>query len=225
MDDFVTWARQRPLFTVNEAARATDITRPSLREKLSRLARRGDLIRVERGKYTAHEDPLIFATYIETPSFISLWSGLRYYDVTTQQPNTVQVIVPDGRTDLETVEFYSSSDMFGFGKRRYRDFDIFVADEERLVLDCLARKAVPVSELSELITMIDIDTATDYAERLGRNAVKKRLGYLLEEIRGTVVADLRPQDRNYPVLDLTGPRNGETDPRWRLTVNTDVIES
>jgi predicted transcriptional regulator of viral defense system len=196
--------------------------RPTLRETLSRAVKRGDLIRVERGKYTAHADPMIYASYIETPSYLSLWSGLRYYDVTTQQPSRVQVITSRNREDLESVEFFSSRSLFGFGKRRYADFEIFVADPERLLLDCLERKAVPVEELSELVETVDVDTAIEYATQLGMASVKKRLGYLLETVRGESFDALQVEDRNYPRLDLTRPENGETDSKWRLKVNTNV---
>lgn len=221
--DLVEWAADRPTFTVNEAERVTGLTRASLREKLSRLAKRGELNRIERGRYTVHDDPLIFATHIETPSFLSLWSGLRFYDLTTQQPTRVQVIAATNRGDLADIDFYYSSDMFGFGRERYAGFDVFVADEERLLLDCLARDRVPVSEVRDLVSMVDVETVTRYADRFDSTAVKKRLGYLLDVVRGESVAELRIRDRNYPVLDLTRSDEGTTNARWRLRVNTDVI--
>lgn len=222
MTDLRDWAADQPLFGLNEAQRATGMKRPTLRETLSRAVKRGSLIRVERGKYTAHADPMIYASHIETPSYLSLWSGLRYYDVTTQQPARVQVITARNRKDLASVEFFRSRTLFGFGKRRYADFEIFVADPERLLLDCLARKAVPVEELSDLVEIVDIDTSVEYAAQLGTASVKKRLGYLLEAVRGESIQALQVDDRNYPRLDLTRPANGETDSKWRLEVNTNV---
>lgn len=223
MTGLLEWAAGRPLFTVNEAERALGMERPSLREKLSRLSRRGDLKRIERGKYTVHDDPTIYATYVEVPSYISLWSGLRFYDVTTQQPTRVQVIAATSRSDLESVAFYYSSDMFGFGKRRYREFEVFVADRERLLVDCLARREVSVADAVELVRAVDTSKTVEYAERLDRNAVKKRLGYLFERVRGETVEAFRVRDRNYPALDLAGPKEGTPDADWRLTVNTDVV--
>lgn len=223
MTELLAWANDRPLFTLNDAQRALGMKRASLREKLSRLAHRGDIDRIERGKYTVHDDPMIYATYIETPSFTSLWTALRYYDLTTQQPTEVQVMTPTSRTDLSKVAFYQTSRVFGFGRRRYDGFEIFIADEERLLVDCLSRKQVSVADLSELLEAVDPERAVAYAERFGSNAVKKRLGYLLEQVRGMVVEDLRVSDRNYPLLDLSGPDEGEPDSRWRLRVNADVV--
>lgn len=223
MNELLAWAGDRPLFTLNDAERVLDVKRPSLREKLSRMARRGELYRIERGKYTVHDDPMIYATYVETPSYVSLWSGLRFYDLTTQQPTRVQVIAATNRDDLRDIEFHYSSDMFGFGKERYDGFDVFVAEEERLLVDCLARKQVPVSALTDLVDIVDTETAVAYAQRLGRNSVKKRMGYLFEHVRGISIDELRVQDRNYPRLDLTHPDDGRKDAKWRLTVNTDVV--
>lgn len=72
MDELLAWAEDHPLFTVNEAERATGMRRASLREKLSRMARRGELRRIERGQYTVQEDPMSYATYVELPSYLSL---------------------------------------------------------------------------------------------------------------------------------------------------------
>lgn len=223
MTELLAWASDRPLFTVNDAQRALGMKRASLREKLSRLARRGELNRIERGKYTVHDDPLIYATYIETPSYASLWTALRYYDLTTQQPTKVQVMTPISRPDLPEVNFFQTNQVFGFGRQRYDGFEIFVVDRERLLVDCLSRKQVSVADLSELLKAIDPERTAAYAERFGSNAVKKRLGYLLEQVRGIVVEDLQVSDRNYPLLDLTGPDAGEPDSRWRLRVNTDAL--
>lgn len=222
MVELVEWATDRSMFTLNDAERVLGMERASLREKLSRMARRGEVQRIERGKYTVHNDPMIYATYVETPSYITLWSALRYYDLTTQQPTQVQVMTATNRDDLDDIEFYQSGRMFGFGRRRYDGHEIFVADKERLLLDCLSRKQVSVADLTDLLEEIDPELATEYATRFGENVVKKRVGYLLESVRGVSVESLRVSDRNYPVLDLTGPDTGEPDPRWRVTVNADV---
>lgn len=132
------------------------------------------------------------------------------------------MITADSRPGVEHVEFYASKQLFGFGRRRYRTFEIFVADPERLLIDCVARDAVPVSALDELVATVDPDRAVEYAQRFDRKAVMKRVGYLLETQRGVHREELRVADRNYPVLDRTGPSTGEKNARWRLTVNANA---
>ena len=222
MVDLLEWAADRPLFTLNDAARAVDLTRGSLQERLSRMTKRGDLYRVERGKYTIHEDSVIYATYVETPSYLTLWSGLRFYDLTTQLPTQTQVMTAQARRDLDQIQFFASSNLFGFGRHRYEGFEIFVADPERLLLDCLSRKGVPVSALHELIETVEPTKCVEYADRFGRNAVTKRVGYLLEHWRDVREEELLVKDRNYPPLDLNAPCDGTVDTEWRLEVNVDV---
>jgi predicted transcriptional regulator of viral defense system len=185
--------------------------------------KKGDLKRVERGKYTAHSDPLIYATHVEKPSYISLWSGLRFYDLTPQQPTKVQVVSSSNRNNLEDIEFYYSRDIFGFEKRNYRGLEITVAEKEKLLIDILSYGKVPVSELEELVKIIDVNKTVKYCEKLGKSSVKKRTGFLIDKILGKKVKELKIDDRNYPSLDLTNPEEGKKNSEWRLKVNTDAF--
>lgn len=222
MHELTSWAADRPLFRVTDAQRHVELTPQSLHQTLHRLVDRGELHRLERGVYTAHDDPLIYATHIETPSFLSLWSGLRFYDLTTQQPTTLQVLVARARPALDKIRFYQTRALFGYGRHHYQGFEVFVADRERLLVDCLARPEVPVGALAELLAEVAVDRTITYAQRYGQAAVQKRVGYLLERHRGVDVTALRVDDRNYPPLDLAGPAKGPTDPDWRLRVNADA---
>lgn len=223
MTDLKSWATERPFFNLNEAQRATGLERDYLREKLSRMVKKGDLKRVERGKYTAHSDPLIYATHIEKPSYISLWSGLRFYDLTSQQPTKVQVVSSSNRNNLEDIEFYYSRDIFGFEKRKYRGLEITVAEKEKLLIDILSYGKVPVSELKDLVESIDISRTVEYCQKLDKNSVKKRIGFLIDKIQDKKVKELKVDDRNYPSLDLTNPEEGKKNSEWRLKVNTDAF--
>jgi len=193
-----------------------------LRLKLHRIVEKGNLIRVERGKYTVHRDPMIYATYIETPSFFSYWTALRYYNLTAQQPSRLQVVARRSRPNLGDIEFYSSSRIFGYERRPYRDHHIFVADKERLLLDCLGAAVVPVEELVELAREADAETVMLYSEEFQSRSLAKRAGYLLEQA-GKPMEGLQAQvDHNYVPLDLSKPAEGKRSPRWKIVVNADV---
>jgi predicted transcriptional regulator of viral defense system len=223
MSDFKEWADNRPIFNLNQAQRFTGLQRDSLKVKLSRKVKRGDLFRVEKGKYTAHEDPFIYASYIETPSYISLWSGLDFYNLTSQQPTKVQVVCSRNRRNLEEVEFYESDSVFGYERKRYRNFEVLMADKERLLIDVLKFGKVPVDELNEIVEIIDLQKAVEYAERTGSKSVSKRLGYLVEKIRDETLEELKVSDSNYPLLDLSKSEKGITDSEWRIKVNNNAF--
>lgn len=218
--ELLDWAENQPLFNLNEAERATGHNRDYLRTKLQRAVKKGDLKRIERGKYTVHE-PLVYATHVERPSYLSLWSGLRYYNLTTQTPRKVDVMTSKNRDDLEKVRFHSTKNMFGFRKEIKERVPIFVAEKEKLLIDCLSMKEVPVSELEELLEEVDIQKLAELAERTDKKSVKKRLGFLVKEFRGETVEKFKVEDRNYAVLDLSQPKGGEKNSEWMVEVNTD----
>lgn len=223
MVGFLEWAEDRPLFNLNQAARFTGLSKDSLKVKLSRKVKSGEIYRIERGKYTAHSDSLIYASHVEVPSYVSLWSAMDFYNLTTQQPSMVQVICSRNREDLQGIEFYSSGKMFGYIRKRYRGFEVFVAEKERLLLDVLNLGKVPVEELEELVNKVDLEKTVEYVQRFDSNTLSKRTGYLIQKVRGETLEELRIEDSNYPVLDLTKTEIGETNSEWRLKVNNDVI--
>ena len=225
MGELLDWAEEEPLFNLNQAERITGLERDSLKVKLSRLVKKGKLQRIEKGKYTVHEDSFIYASHVQRPSYISLWSGLDYFGLTTQEPTKTQVICSNNRKDLEDIEFYKSREMSGFRKERYRSFEIFVAEKERLLIDCLRYGNVPVDELEPLVEEIDIEKSIEYLNRFGSNPVSKRAGYLIQKLRGEKVEELKREDSNYPLLDLTKQEDGEIDSEWRLKVNNDAYRT
>lgn len=216
------WAQQRALFTVKDLDREFGYDREYLRLKLHRMVEKGNLTRVERGKYTVHSDPMIYASHIETPSFFSYWTALRYYNLTTQQPSQLHVVTSRNRGNLENIRFHSSRRVFGYERRTYRDLHIFVANKERLLLDCLGKSTVPVEELVELAKEIDGARVIEYLCELRSKSIAKRAGYLLESL-GKRMGDLQGQiDHNYVPLDLSKPVEGERSSRWKIVVNADV---
>ncbi len=222
MIGILKWAQGRPLFALNDLERKFGHDRNYLRLKLHRMVEKNDLVRVERGKYTVHNDPMIYATYIETPSFFSYWTALRYYDLTNQPPSRFHVVTRKNRGDLENTKFHSSKKIFGYEKKVYRDFYIFMADKERLLLDCLGKSTVPVEELKDLARETDKTKIIAYCQKFRSISLVKRVGYLLENA-GKQMEELQNLiDHNYVPLDLSKPQQGERNSRWKIVVNTDV---
>lgn len=222
MNEILEWAEERPIFNLNDLERKSGLDREYLRLKLHRLVKKGNLKRVERGKYTVHEDPMIYATHIETPSFFSYWTALRYYNLTSQEPTHLHVVTRKNRKDIGKITFHSTRRIFGYRRRKYRDFQVFIADKERLLLDCLSKSIVPVEELEELVKEVDSETVTEYTKKFENKALCKRVGYVLEKF-GKEIEELQKLiDHNYTPLDLTKPREGGKNSRWKVVVNADV---
>ena len=215
---------QHPVFTQNDVAKIVNKGAPYVRTLLYRLAKAGLITRIERGKYTMHADPLIVASHMVTPSYLSLWTALRYYNLIEQQPLALFVMTPAARrkvvfADTEIV-FVKTRHLFGYRKVRHADLDIFMAEKEKAIIDALLHR-LPLDAISSALEGGEMDPRklSDYARRTGNAALIKRLGYLMEKKMGNP-SGLEPPDRAYVLLDYHGKKEGKRDARWRLVVNT-----
>ena len=216
-----------PLFTENDVAKIVNKSPKYVRTLLYRLHQRGHIKRIEKGKYTLHEDPLIFSSHIAVPSYLSIWTALRYYNMTQQQPFGIFVMTPLPkqaiRLDTSEVRFISTRYMFGYKKERYNDFDIFIADREKTILDSLLFK-LPLPDITHALedTEINCQRLVGYAKKTGNKSLMKRLGYLLESTKGNSYG-LRALDNNYVRLDYLDKKRwkkGKKERTWKLILNT-----
>lgn len=210
-----------PLFTESDVAKIINKSPKYVRTLLYRLKKQSLIQRIERGKYTIHEDPLIFASHIAIPSYLSLWTALRYYSMTQQQPTSFFVLSPIKRKDIKelNINFLSTKHMFGYKKERYSDFDIFIADPEKTIIDSLLFK-VPLEDIDIALDEgnIDFKKLSEYAKKTKNKSLMKRLGYLLEKKKNKSYG-IKALDRNYVLLDYLGKKKGKKDKKWRLIIN------
>lgn len=210
-----------PLFTENDVAKITNKNHQYVRTLLYRLNKREIIYRIEKGKYTIYEDPLIFASYIITPSYLSLWTALRYYNMTQQQPTSFFVVCPLKRKNIpgKKISFTTTKHLFGYKKERYSDFDIFIADPEKTIIDSLLFK-VPIEDVDIALETegLNFERLSKYAKKTGNKSLIKRLGYLLEKKLNDSYG-LKALDNNYILLNYLGKNKGKKDKKWKLIVN------
>lgn len=82
---------KKPVFGVDDLA-CRNMQRDYAKKLLHESFKSGRIARVERGKYTILDDPLIVATHLTEPCYVSLWSALSIHHLTTQIPFAVEVI-------------------------------------------------------------------------------------------------------------------------------------
>lgn len=212
------------LFTLKDLSKIMLDKNPDyLKVFVKRLENREVIHKIERGKYTVHEDPMIFATKIYSPSYISLWTALRFYDMTEQLPRDIFVCVPKWRKEIKFFDtkiiFVQTKHMWGYKKTQYNGFEIFMAEKEKAVIDSLISKKIPFSEIIKGIEQVNKKKLKDYARRTKNKNLIKRLGFLLEE-SGINCDDLKEEiDYNYIPLDPLMEMRGKKNKRWRVIVN------
>ena len=107
-----------------------------------------------------------------------------------------------------------------------------VALPERAILDCLAnpRWGVSLMQAAEAVDRAvpgrtSVERLAQATERYGSAAVAQRLGFLLELLHGSNVAEpllpLRGRSHAHVLLSPSAPDRGPTSPRWGIRINVD----
>jgi predicted transcriptional regulator of viral defense system len=191
--------------------------------------------------------PFALGMALVQPSAVSGWAALNHHGLTEQIPRVVTLTTPKrvvtpamrgavrtapstwevaGQTfEIVTVvpgHFFGDEEIW-LGDSRVRMFD-----RERALLDCFAlpRRFGGIAEglgiLEEHLHELDLKRLVAHAERYGKAAVARRVGYALERAGATaaVVAPLLavPMQGARP-LDPTRPAKGERNRRWGLIEN------
>ena len=69
-----------PTFNIDTFANIIDNDKTYAKVYLNRLKKRDVVKQIQRNVYTLQEDPLIIASRIVWPSYISLWAAFRYHN-------------------------------------------------------------------------------------------------------------------------------------------------
>ena len=104
------------------------------------LAKNKNVKRIEGGKFYITETNIYeIASNIIYPSYVSLFSALRYYNLTTQIFNTIFILSPKSHKTIE-VEGYkikfikiAKDKVFGYVNRN----GVFIASIEKAIVDCV----------------------------------------------------------------------------------------
>lgn len=202
---------------------------------IHRLMKAGYVFKIQKGTYTVHKDPFVVASRIVWPSYISLWSAIRHHNLTEQLPHDVWVVTPR-RLWRKEVLFADAKIIFVRAKPRYffgykkimiSDFEVFMAEPEKALLDGMLLKKISFSELAGIIKnnikSLDAKRLVSYAIETRNKPLIKRLGYLLDETGMDCHAKLRGSINNsFVPLEYSLPTKGEKNKKWMIIKNTVV---
>ena len=222
---------KHPTFSVATVANIIDKDSTYAKVYLNRLKNRGLVRKLQRNVYTVHQDPLIIASRITWPSYISLWAAIRYHNLTEQLPTVISVLTTSTKS-RRTISLANTrivfkrirpSHFFGFSKIRVGDFDVFMAEPEKAVIDAVLLKDISVSEiysiLKENLNAMSVKRLRDYVLRTRNKALAKRFGWMLESL-GYKAGKLEAMTYKTVIpLDYARPASGKRDVKWGVVVN------
>lgn len=221
-----------PTFNIDIFANFINKDKTYAKVYLNRLKKRGMIQKIQRNVYTVHQDPLIIASRIIWPSYISLWAAFRYHNLTEQIPNKISVITTRSKS-RESIDIMNTTIIFekirpewffGFSKIKIQDFEVFMAEPEKALIDAVLLKKISTTEvyflLKENIKNISTKKIVDYIIKTKNNALAKRFGWMLESLDCKYAKKLKKQAYKTLIpLDVTRPLTGSADNKWGVIVN------
>jgi len=224
--------QEYPTFNIDTFANIINNDKIYAKMHLNRLKNRGIVKQIQRNVYTVQEDPLIISSRIVWPSYISLWTAFRYHNLTEQIPNKISVITTRSKS-RENIQIMNTtiifekirpSWFFGFSKIKIQDFEVFIAEPEKALIDAVLLKKISTAEiyflLKENIKNISTKKIVDYILRTKNRALAKRFGWMLESLGCNYAKKLKKQTYKTMIpLDITRPITGLNDKKWGVVVN------
>ena len=243
--------RGRRLISVDDAMKALNAGHREVTQKLARWAEMGWLRRVRRGLYIPvpveaenpeawSDDALYLADAVWTPCYFTGWTTANHWGLTEQVFRTTVVktaarVRASHQTLLDhdyLVAHVPAETIWGTVALWRHDRRLQMADPARTVIDILDQPALAggIRHAGEILTAyLDGKDERDliaYGDRLGNNAVFKRLGYLTGALRlgrPTLEGECRKRvSAGLALLDPGGPRSGKAVTVWGLRVNVHI---
>ena len=217
---------KKPVFSVQDAQRVAGCSREYAKVLVHRLLEKGMIKRVTRNRYTTLDDIWVIASNLHPPSYISFWSASYLLGYTEQIVNTVQLATPRKNGKLEFqgygIKFIPIKQFFGYRKERTKHGDLFIVENEKLLIDAFLRPS-ELGNFDEILNVfrnaeIDEKKILEYLQKAGKDSITKRVGYLLEKLQGIDLREHFELDRNYINLDPFNPRWKTIDKKWRVRV-------
>ncbi|MFO7711082.1 MAG: hypothetical protein R6V53_04940 [Candidatus Woesearchaeota archaeon] len=193
---------------------------------LGRLVKQGRLKKIIKGKYTVHDDIYLIATNLYFPSYLSFLSCSYFKGYTEQIINTVQVAttmqIRDIMFENYHLEFHKMGKkmFFGYEKVFYGNFFLFIADDEKLLIDSIYYDNL-MGNFDEIVKVFesvepDIEKLVGYLGSIGNKSLAKKVGFLLEKLKGIDISGrLDYKDKNIILLSsfMEGKKN---DKKWQV---------
>lgn len=178
---------RKPVFTPDDMHNER-IPKNYSKKLLHLLAKQGRIRRIERGKYTCLDDPIIVAAHITKPCYLSLWTAISIRNLTTQVPFAVEVMTSRKRFNREVdflgtaIKFHTVDPkmMFGYENIIWGNARIPVANKEKIIIDAVHISGMPEEEILDIIKISDIALLKSYAELTGNRKIKDKIRELIK---------------------------------------------
>ena len=195
---------------------------------LNRMVEAGMLTHVERGRYAMQADPFSVASNIVFPSYISFVTAFSINQLIDQAIDRMLLVTSVRRRAASfqgyAIRFVSVKPrlIFGYRKVLRGDYQTFMAENEKAILDTLYLPRY--GRLNYLLDIIrenvDPDRLISWCKLFAVEAVTRRTGFMLDMLG--IKNDLKPSSSIPYLLNPALGRTGRFDTKWHLYINEEL---
>ncbi|MFH1200109.1 MAG: DUF6088 family protein [Candidatus Micrarchaeota archaeon] len=240
---FALEERNNGLFSFKDAKRILKGTAASVKNVLSRLAKKNRVIRLQKGSYLfaplksgpkgewSEHSFLVAPALANTKNYyIGFLSALNHWGMTTQIPMTVFVALNRQKKSVKAVQttfvFVKKRELGEFTQVKLGGTEVNVSTREQTIIDCLRlpQYCLGVSAAPEAIhsaaSELDWGKLVSLA-KAEKHVVRRRLGYILELMGFKRHAkQLEGSFQGFRWLDPSGPKHTiKYSKKWGLKLN------
>lgn len=218
--------KERPIFRVQDIERIAYCNKRYAKLILNRLKKRKLIKQITRNTYTTKSNIFVIASNITYPSYVSLWSASYFRGYTEQIVNTIQVAttrrIKPIKFDNYEIKFIQINDFFGYEKIRTDEGEMFIVEDEKLLIDAFLKpkELGNFDEIEKIFKNAEIseEKIISYLKKTNKQTVIKRVGFLLEKIKGYDISKSLKLDKNYVLLNPFSKKWGKTNSKWRIRI-------
>lgn len=196
---------------------------------LNRLEKQGKIKKITKGRYTTSNDTYTIATNIHTPSYISYWTASYLKGYTEQIINTIQIATTKNQRKINfqkyNITFHKQrkQEFFGFEKQKTKNGHIFIADDEKLLIDSILRTDLlgNIDEVIKIIKNAEIneEKLIHYLKKINKKSLNKKIGFLMEIYKNRDLSEkIDHKDKNYTHLTT---KTTKTNKKWMVKHDLD----
>lgn len=244
-------ARSASVFDLTEVSKILRIPRARAAELAYRLKSKGRVIEVRKGEYLlvparagkagrwSESVYRVVDRVLRDEYYVGFWAAMNYWGLTDQVPRIVHVAIPRRRRAFEfhgqRIRFVTlrREHMFGVAVETLEPGEFRVSDREKTIVDGLRipEYSGGIPQLAGAIMAARDELRwtrlRDYVRRIGVDAVRRRLGYLLDVLSIDIPlrSVLQEDSVGFRWLDPSGrkERLGYSK-KWGLVLNLDPEE-
>ncbi|MBI4981479.1 hypothetical protein HZC30_08070 [Candidatus Woesearchaeota archaeon] len=175
---------------------------------------------------------LVIPQYLVKKYYISYGSALNYHGFSEQLLREVFVAINKAKKPVTLIDskitfiHLKNEKFFGIEKIKVKEKEVEIADKEKTIIDCLEKPQYcgGIEEVARAIYFnfeeLDLNQLIEYGKKMNNSCVLKRLGYLLEKLKGiTIKAGFA---KNYCWLDPLGKQKGKYNNKWKIIINARI---